>query len=62
MFAPVRCCFDVMFLMFASHFALSVHQALCFRREENQEKLIEGKLFVSPFYAGRSWLNGIFTF
>ena len=28
MFAPVRCCFDVMFLLFASLFALSVHQAL----------------------------------
>ena len=32
LFAPVRCCFDVMFLLFASLFALSVHQALrCFR-------------------------------
>ena len=28
MFAPVRCCFDVMFLLFASLFALSVHEAL----------------------------------
>ena len=28
MFAPVPCCFDVMFLLFASLFALSVHQAL----------------------------------
>ena len=28
MFAPVRCCFDVMFLLFASLFALIVHQAL----------------------------------
>ena len=31
MFAPVRCCFDVMFLLFASLFALSVHQA--YRRD-----------------------------
>ena len=29
MFAPVRCCFDVMFLLFASLFALTLHQALC---------------------------------
>ena len=28
MFAPVRCCFDVMFLLVASPFALSVHLAL----------------------------------
>ena len=28
MLAPVRCCFDVMFLLFSSLFALSVHQAL----------------------------------
>ena len=26
MFAPVRCCFDVMLLLFASLFALSVHR------------------------------------
>ena len=28
MFAPVCCCFGVIFLLFASLFALSVHQAL----------------------------------
>ena len=28
MVAPVRCCFDVLFLLFALLFALSVHQAL----------------------------------
>ena len=47
MFAPVRCCFDVMFLLFASLFALSVHQALQ-GGTYSRGGLIEGRAYLNP--------------
>ena len=46
MFAPVRCCFDVMFLLFASLFALSVHQALLIPLTEKVLRSFQFQIFL----------------
>ena len=40
MFAPVRCCFDVMFLLFASLFALPKYSVTDLREDEQLSGLL----------------------